>query len=107
MPPKQRHPRVRFSRARAQFSPFAAGSVWIAILRDIVSSATFQPTECLTGPVLYFRVRWAQDARFAGEDSNMRVSKPLGAGLIALIAITGATVWSPTYADTGTIRFQC
>jgi lipid-binding SYLF domain-containing protein len=36
----------------------------------------------------------------------MRVSKPLCAALIALIAIAGASVSSPTYADTGTIRFS-
>jgi hypothetical protein len=74
MPPKQRHREFGAHALEHSSSPLAAGSAWIATLRDIVSSATFQPTECLPGPV--FRVRWAQDARFAGEDSDMRVSKP-------------------------------
>ena len=36
----------------------------------------------------------------------MRVSKRFRAGLIGLIAIGGATASSPTYADTGFIRFS-
>jgi lipid-binding SYLF domain-containing protein len=36
----------------------------------------------------------------------MRISKPIRAGLIGLMAIAGATASSPTYADTGIIRFS-
>ena len=36
----------------------------------------------------------------------MRISRRFHAGLTSLIAIAGATVASPTYADTGIIRFS-
>jgi lipid-binding SYLF domain-containing protein len=36
----------------------------------------------------------------------MRISKPFRAVLIGLIAIAGAAVASPSYADIGTIRFS-
>jgi len=36
----------------------------------------------------------------------MRISKPFRAGLIGLMATVGANISSPTYADTGIIRFS-
>jgi lipid-binding SYLF domain-containing protein len=36
----------------------------------------------------------------------MRISKPFRAGLVGLIAVVGASISSPTYADAGMIRFS-